>query len=470
MRTKDIEKIFIKRCEEYAKELGAINTQIDRDKRQTYFSIFLSISRITFVYRIKESEFDYPSTLYARIHLKKNRDVFFHIPELLSFLGIKDFRAFCFPYIENEKRLNACFDALTSLLNDHWNEFENIVLQGQYDKLQNSQKEKLFKSANIEFEDSFNEYEQELFQTEMLKAQEDFEFLFRYTIDKPYYNFCLGKLEKAEGKYARQIEKGKATDYEKQLYEFIKKSENAHFKPMPEECFAYRDAQPYLYGVKGLPFSLRTFALSVAVGAVVFTAIVTIINYIITRDAIVNLGADWWVSTLFGAFTGIFISFLMPTKIKRFIKDKKAHFDNEFMHIVESQKWKDISMFLVRSVIAISLTTTILLCSDSIRLYDTYGEYPKIDKLFGTETFQYEDIDKIYYMNARHNVYGDRIDRPSYVFVINGKVEFDFDGYTSVEKTEELVIPLIEKYNIEIIKVDSNIDIPEYEEYFEENY
>ena len=34
-----------------------------------------------------------------------------------------------------------------------------------------------------------------------------------------------GLVEKAEGKYARQIEKGKATDYEKQLYEFIKKSE-----------------------------------------------------------------------------------------------------------------------------------------------------------------------------------------------------------------------------------------------------
>lgn len=472
MRTKDIEKVFIKRCEEYAKEIGAIDTQIDREKNETRFSIYLAISRITFVYRTKVSEFDHPSTLYARIHLKKNRDVFFQIPELLSFLGIEDFRAFCFPYIENEKRFNSCFDALTNILNDHWKEFENITLQGRYDELQNLQKSRLckFHELNEEVINEFSDYEIETFQAELCTWHEEFEFLFRYTINTDYYSFCLGKTQKAKKKYVKKVEKDEATDYEKMLLEFISKPENAGFRPMPDECFAYRDSQAYLYGSDGFPCSWQTVAVSMLFGIALFVSASLLVSWFLSRGTIGYFGADWWISGIFGAVAGVPIAVLMPERVKAILKDKKAKFNNEFQDIVESEKWTSFTKYLIHGAIAILLTFTVWLSSISMRLYDTYGQYPTIDKPIGWTYFQYEDIENAYYMNARYNEWDGRIERPSYVIVMaNGDI-IDFDGYTSVEKTEEIMLPILEKYGVEIINVDSGEEIPGYDKWFEENY
>lgn len=469
MRAKEIEKIFIKRCEEYAKEMCAINTQVDRENNETHFSIYLAISRITFVYRTKVSEFDHPSTLYARIHLKKNRDVFFHIPELLSFLGIKDFRAFCFPYIENEKRFNACFNALTSLLNDHWEEFENILLHGRYEEIQAIQKNKLFESHGLN-EEVLDDYEKEMLQAELTRIQENFDFLFRYTINKDYYNFCLGKFEKAKKKYAKKVEKEKATDYEKMLLEFISKSENADFRPMSDECFAYRDSQAYLYGKDGFPCSLRTTVLSMGFGAFVFTIFTMIFNLYLSRNTIGYFGADWWMCILCGTVAGIPIAILLPEKIKVLLKDKKARFNNEFQDVVETEKSTLFTKYLLHGAVAILLTFTIWLSSMSVRLFDTYGQYPRLDKPIGWTDFKYEDIENAYYINARYNPYGDRIDRPSYVLVMKNGDIIDFDGYTSVEKTEKTMLPILQKYGLETITVDSNKNIPGYDEWYEKNY
>ena len=45
---------------------------------------------------------------------------------------------------------------------------------------------------------------------------------------------------------------------------------------------------------------------------------------------------------------------------------------------------------------------------------------------------------------------------------------FDFDMINTAEETEEDVLPLLEKYNLEIIKVDNHKEIPGYNEYYEE--
>ncbi len=106
----------------------------------------------------------------------------------------------------------------------------------------------------------------------------------------------------------------------------------------------------------------------------------------------------------------------------------------------------------------------------SMRLYDAYGQYPTIDKPIGWTDLKYEDIEKAYYMNARYNEWDGRIERPSYVLVMADGDIIDFDGYTSVEKTEEMVLPILEKYSVEIINVDSGKENPGYNEWFEENY
>ena len=254
------------------------------------------------------------------------------------------------------------------------------------------------------------------------------------------------------------------------LLEFISKPENDGFRPMPDECFAYRDSQAYLYGKDGFPCSWHTTLLSMVFGAVLFITVTGLFSLYLSRDTIGYFGADWLFCGVFGAVAGVPIAVLMPEKIKVALKDKKAKFNNEFQDIVESEKWTSFTKYLIHGAIAILLTFTVWLSSMSMRLYDTYGQYPTINKPIGWTDFQYEDIENAYYMNARYNEWDGRIERPSYVLVMADGDIIDFDGYTSVEKTEEIMLPILEKYGIQIINVDSGKDIPGYDEWFEENY
>ena len=49
-------------------------------------------------------------------------------------------------------------------------------------------------------------------------------------------------------------------------------------------------------------------------------------------------------------------------------------------------------------------------------------------------------------MDARYNVYGDRIDRPSYVFILKDGTIFDFDMVNTAEETEKDVLPLYNRF------------------------
>ena len=103
-------------------------------------------------------------------------------------------------------------------------------------------------------------------------------------------------------------------------------------------------------------------------------------------------------------------------------------------------------------------------------VYDTYIKTPSDDDMFKMTRIEYEDIDTVYYMKARYNFDGDRIERPSYVLIFKDGTMFDFDMVNTAKETEKDVLPLLEKYDLEIIKVDNHKEIPGYDEYYEEIY
>ena len=81
--------------------------------------------------------------------------------------------------------------------------------------------------------------------------------------------------------------------------------------------------------------------------------------------------------------------------------------------------------------------------------------YDKGDSLFYAEmkTTQFENITAVYYSEGVYNDYGDYIARPSYLIQFEDGTVWDSDGFTTVRKTEEKILPLLEPYYDEVIKI-----------------
>ncbi len=71
--------------------------------------------------------------------------------------------------------------------------------------------------------------------------------------------------------------------------------------------------------------------------------------------------------------------------------------------------------------------------------------------------YSYNDIENIYYIKSRYNVYGDVINRSSYVIVFNNGESIDLDEWTTVKNTEKYILPILDK--VPII-VESDKDLP----------
>ena len=464
MSFNELEKVFLTRCEEYAKKLNALGTKTTSEKKTTFFSIILPSIKIQLIYSKKRSAFDLPSTIFARVYLNKNTNHFYHIPELLAFLDIDYYRACYFPYIESEERMNCCFDALTEVLDSHIADFEKIVTTFRHEEMRRYQFESIKDLSFLKDED----YNNSDIYVKMIEMGETMTFLQRMTVFDAYYNLCCGKREEAIKKYEKLNSKNKLFEHEKRLLEFIKKPENADFKPITDECFSYKEAKPYT--LNSNVFSLKSLAFALGVTIPTFVIFPFIVEKIISGGAIAHYGAPWWVNVLFGGVAALNVVIGFADNINKIVGDKNAKTRVKYRQILESKLSKDITEIVFRSLSTILFLFVMMLSLFTTSVYDTYIKTPSDGNPFEMTQIQYEDVEKIYYMNARYNVYGDRIDRPSYVFILKDGTIFDFDMVNTAEETERDILPLLEKYNLETIRVDSHKEIPSYDEYYEENY
>ena len=464
MSFNEFEKVFLARCEEYAKKLNALGTKTTSEKKTTFFWINLPAIKLQFIYSKKRGAFDLPSTIFARVYLNKNANHFYHIPELLAFLGIDDYRACYFPYIESEERMNCCFDALTEVIDSHIEDFENIVTSFRHEEMRRYQFESIKDMYSLKEED----YENSNTYITMLEMGETMTFLQRMTTLDAYYNLCLGNREDAIKKYEKLQSKNLLFDYEKRLLEFIKKQENVDFKPITDACFSYKEAKPYIMGSN--IFSFKSFVFSLCITIPVFLISTFVVEKILSAGAVARYGAPWWAILLFAVVSAVAVTMGFADNINKIVGDKKAKTRVKYRQILESKLSKDITEVIFRSFSAILFVFVMMLSLLTTSVYDTYIKTPSDENPFEMTQIQYEYIEKIYYMDARYNVYGDRIDRPSYVLIFQDGTMFDFDMINTAEETEKDILPLLKKYDLEIIKVDNHKEIPGYDKYYEENY
>lgn len=443
-------------CKDFAlKRNDVLDETFEETKKVYKYTIVLYSYVLEFRYVIKESTFFKPNSLYCVIYLRKNSVVYYHLTDIIPFLENKTFESCYFWNIESPERLKRCFEALTSNLENVISQLPPFLLDDSIllEALFNNYK-KIYNLSNkdIDFskiEDS-KDYAHSYFK--FLQNRRDGYIFSRYSNFEPYNLLLKNKVNKALKKYENLNQKNKLFEYEKQLTNHILNSENFNFKTFKPDC----DTSVTEKLITPLSV-LLAFSIVFVISSLFFCTIFVVYNSIISINTLVVLSAPWYTGFLCSGLCSIFGALALisnkPIPNKHF--NKKENKDVLDMLVPKGVKKFSIIIFAISVIVSIFFAIMMLI--SNVRFYDDNISFEK-------KTYHYVDINCVYYIEARYNIYDEKIERGSYVILFYDKTSLDLDGYTSIEYTEKEVLPLLEKNGIKIKNATSEKDLPWYTE------
>lgn len=457
-----IQQAFFDHCRTYAEEVGALGTDIVYHKKWCAVSVEQRLLKVEFVYVKKELSLVGASTLYCRLYLNKNSVVFHHLPDLLAAFNIDDFRSCYFSYIENAERMGRCFAVLKDMLTTYTPMLEQAVLDGKAEQL----RQQLFESYDTLYQlngqldfsraDESGTPEEGYF----LRLQE---FRNDYLVNSftkmgAYYDVLLGKRERAIKRYGKLDRKGKLSVYERRLYSYLQTADSLDFCPMPPECFSQKIAYQYVYGFN---FSavIKCFLAFYIPCAALFCLMCLLIQGVLTAGALFSLQAPWYMGLISAGLCSVFGTIAFRKPLMKVAMGKKARQAVEFDELLNPPGVDIFArvVFVISAIVALGFNT--LIAADSVRFYkESFVYCPQFP--FFEERVLYSEVDAVYHIDARYNVYDERIERSSYVIVMADGSYVDLDGYTSVDITEKQVLPLLTEQNIPVLCMDSDRQLP----------
>lgn len=446
---------FISICKDFAGRNDVLSEEIDDSKKICKYKIEFYRYILEFRYVKKSSAFVKPSSLYCVISLRKNSVVHYQLTDIIPFLENKTFKSCYFWNIENPERLKSCFESLTATLENITSQLapllsdDSILLQSLFESYKSLYN---LKETDIDFDkiDNPDDYAHHYFMS--IQNMRD-EYIFsRYCNFGPYALLLKNKVDKALDKYEKLNQKDKLLPYEKLLIDNIVHSENREFRPFEPSCDTSA-AEKLINPLSALIW----FAVVFAVSSVFFCGIFCVYNLIISANTQVVLASPWYTgyicALLCSVFGAIAFSAINPIANKHLTKKERKDFSN----ILISKGEKKFSLIIFVLSIAVSMFFAIMILISNVRFYDN-------KLIFDRKTYYYDSIDSVYYIESRHNMDGDRIERGSYVILFDDKTSLDLDGYTSVEFAEKKVLPILKGKGIGVNNADSERDLPWYTE------
>ncbi len=447
---------FISLCQTYAeKQLQVLFQNVDDSKKCCKYSVEFYGYTVEFRYVKKESVYVKPSSLYCVIRLRKNSVVHYHLTDIIPFLEHKTFKSCYFWNIESPERLNSCFETLTATLENITSQLapflldDSILLEalfGNYKTIYS------LKETDIDFnkiEDS-EDYAQPYFLS--LQNNRDGYIFSRYCNFAPYALLLKNKVDKALVKYEKLNQKNKLFEYEKHLINHIINSENREFSAFESSCDTSA-AEKLITPLTGL----LEFAVVFSISSIFFCGIFAIYNLIISINTLVVLSAPWYIGFLCAGLCSVFGTIALvsnkPIANKRLTKKERKEFSN----ILISKGVKKFSFIVFSLSVAVSIFFAIMILISNVRFYDH-------TITFENKTYYYDNIHSVYYIESRYNVYGERIERASYVILFDDKTSLDLDGFTSIQFTEKEVLPLLKDKGLDIKAANSEKELPWYTE------
>lgn len=445
---------FISICRDFAKKRNdVLSEELDDTKKICKYKIEFYSFILEFRYVKKESVFFKPSSLYCVIFLKKNSVVYYHLTDIIPFLEHKTFKSCYFWNIESPERLSCCFESLTATLENIIFQLvpflsdDHILLEALFDNYKTIYN---LKESDLDFNkiDDPQDYAQSYFLS--LQNMRDGYIFSRYCNFAPYALLLKNKVNKALDKYEKLNQKNKLLEYEKHLINHIINSENREFNAFEASCDTSA-AEKLITPLTGL----IEFAVVFAVSSVFFCSIIAIYNLIISINTIVVLSAPWYIGFLCAGLCSVFGAIALVSNKPIASKHLSKKEIKDFSNILTSKGVKIFSFIVFALSVAVSIFFAIMIMMSNVRFYDN-----KIS--FESKTYDYDNIDSVYYIESRYNVYGDRIERASYVILFDDKTSLDLDGYASIKFTENKVLPLLKNKGLEVKRVNSERELPWY--------
>ena len=455
-----IKKRFIELCKEYATKSSTVFHSYESDKKSCTYTLFYNHIKIEFCYQIKATTLILPHTLYCRIYLQKNSVVYYHLPDILPVKTVADLKCCYFPYIESAKRMESCFKQLANIIDSHMDDIENAVIYKE-----EMQKNLLdtyvgifsMKKDDIDFDEaSIPSTAMNSYFCNIQKYREEY-IVGRFTTFDGYIAFLSQDFEKSLKIYQKHSKKEYMLPYELKIIEFLTSSEEQNFKAIDDECFSQKEAKSIDIGTD--MELLKLIGISLVLFGIPFCALFAISNAVLSQGSIFFFGCPWYggfsasgICAVFGA-----IAFRIPLKNIFLSKTKKS---NPEMQKLISPKGLDI---FAKFIFAIALAFTI--CTSAMMLL-SYAKFNETTFTFNTSndyvkmaTYNYDDIKGVYYINARYNADEERIERPSYVILLNDGEYLDLDCTVSVKKSEKTVIPFLKDMGFDITVLDSSREL-----------
>lgn len=382
-----------------------------------------------------------PNILFCKIYPAKSSDTYYFLPEVFCELDIPEYRACFFSTIESEERLEACFSALFELLHQYIPVMEEAATLGRLPT-------------------KFDVTESDTLERKMMANQpfwsRDTLVLFTYTRKKPYRDLLCGNTDRALNWYRKRDRKN-LFEYERRLAEYIGANPAETIELMPPQCNAVavqnrEQKNEFFAFLKGGFLCYAFFSLLFCGGMFLF-------SFFYNQGCEAALGAPWYFGFVSAAIPAIFGILGLRRLLTRIVAPKSSDW---LLRLDGIQNGKGINLLGYWSFgifTAFSVVITALVLLSTVRVYSDYLEVPQQNP-FDKEIYEFSEIDTIYHISARYNEYEDRISFGSYVIVMNDGRQFDFYGSAGERETENKVLPLLEQYDIEVVRVDSDRDLP----------
>ncbi len=451
-------------CEKYRLQIVDCKTE-EKDKKYVSVGFEFPSAKVEFIYNIKERVFCPASTLYCRIYPRKNNNVYFHIPEIAQYILDDIYKCFYFPYIENPQRMRNCFAYLFETIIDALPRIYSLIQdEEKYRELLLKKESLLVKEFNIrksyEFQSEY--YVEEDVLGEYQDMYENSWLLYAFTRFDGYQLFLIGKYEKAKMAYEKLLLKRQPDVFSAKLLKKINEliANGEEYTPLELECRSEIDARMGSMDGRTFLMGVMCVLIAYAVFFIVFSVFLFCLIKLFASDITFLAGVKWYDSLWLAGNPGLWGGIAFRKQISSLVLRRKANPIIDFDKISTPKAINGLAygFFAVVTVLTIVLSSCSLCCS--ALFYEDRVKFPASDVEFTLEmvTKKYSEIDKIFFVEARYNEYGDRIERSSYVLKFNDSTMLDLDGYTSVEETETFILSLLPK-DIEITYVDSERNI-----------
>ncbi len=445
--------------EEFAQAVDALETTVDRTKKRVIFTVVGRLYKLEFVYTIKAKTLCPPSTLFVRVYPLKTRLLYLHLCELMA---VDDLRCTYFPYMESPDRVRVCFAALRDVLETYLPVVETLALDAEaYDRMLRDHQASILEYASIAPEKVPTEAEE---QAEFWRTWTDFYERFAlvgtYTTDRAYLAFVRGDLKTARRLYEKRAAKNRLGLLDGRIVAFLRTPAAETYSPAPAECLPIFEGNELNEGKQEGAQIFATAGVLYVILLVVCLLLAFCCYGAMGRGAS-YVPTSYVMSALLPLLPAVFGGIaLRPWVLHHVIKKERERLQAVDSLINSKGMYRFVQVLTAVCLIA-CLWLSAVFCLSATRFYAdrmVYDDAENFPFLHGV-TYEYADLEKVYYIEGRYNVYDEYIDRGSYVLVFTDEQVVDLDGSLSVSQTAEHVLPLLQPYVEGVTVLHSDRDL-----------